>query len=278
MHASDSLRICLGAVTLGAACVPAKATSRPAVFGNEGAVIQAKASTQPTAMGSCGEVKPAGTRALVDDFEDGDGQAFKVTGREGWWWSSSDDTPNARLLPAAGAFRPERLPDDEVSRKSAYAAHLAGAGQTGWGAAWGTSLRWVGEGRECPFNASRFAGLRLRARGTGDVKLMLPTPPTVPLQEEFGECEKQCWDSYGYTLHLRPEWQEFVVPFSQLQQGGWGHEAEFDPRRLLGVNFTVGPGALPVDFWIDDLAFVTAAEIDAWYAAAPSPVAAQREP
>jgi hypothetical protein len=40
-------------------------------------------------------------------------------------------------------------------------------------------------------------------------------------------------------------------------------QARFDPARLVGLSFSVKTKDLPVDFWVDDVAFVTAHEAEA---------------
>jgi hypothetical protein len=116
-------------------------------------------------------------------------------------------------------------------------------------------------------NASAFAALRLRARGRGKIRVNFGTPDTVP-PEEGGKCKQRCWDTHSKVLELTSDWVEYVIPFDRLQQGGWGTQARFDSARLLSLNFSASPEAQPVDFWIDDLSWLTAADL-----AAPTPAA-----
>jgi len=251
------------------------ATSAPPLFGGQGATVEAVeavdgSSQDPsTAIGPCHVVRPPGDRPLIDDFEDGDNQAFKVFEREGWWWSTSDGTEGAKLHPPAHAFVPETLPEGDRQLESTFAAHLSAAGQENWGAAWGTTLRWVGDGIRCPFNASRFVGVRFVAKGEGTVTMQFPIPATVPANEDMGQCESKCWDLHGKPVMLTGEWQEFVVPFEKLQQGGWGIDSRFDTERLLGIQFSAKTAKQPVDFWIDDLQFITEEQLAQWRAGGP---------
>ena len=74
------------------------------------------------------------------------------------------------------------------------------------------------------------------------------TPDTTDDNSELG-CDK-----FGATAQLRPDWQQFLIPFAEMRQGGWGMRAErFDLTALLSFSFFYAQGTW--DFWIDDLAF-----------------------
>jgi hypothetical protein len=115
------------------ACVGTEA-ERPAVFGGEGAVVETPAeqplpaASAPALSGPCAAARPPGDVALLDDFEDNDNKVFKAFQREGWWFSATDPTAGATLVPA-GEFRPEALPETEAKPDNRYAAHLAANGQ-----------------------------------------------------------------------------------------------------------------------------------------------------
>jgi hypothetical protein len=74
------------------------------------------------------------------------------------------------------------------------------------------------------------------------------TPNTTEDNSDLG-CDK-----FGATATLRGDWQEFVIPFAEMRQAGWGMRAEqFDLTGLL--SFSIGFAQGTWDFWIDDLAF-----------------------
>lgn len=245
-------------------CGKAEGSSGPPVFGGLGASVATPAELPlppenegaQTEAGPCAAGSPPSDATLLDDFEDGDGKLFKAFHREGWWYTASDKTEGSTALPE-GNFVAERLPEAEATRDNLYAAHLRAEGQRDWGVSWGTTLRWVNEGIRCALNASRFAGVKFRAKGPATVRVRLGTPATLP-KEGGGVCEKQCYDSHGKLFTFTAEWQEYVVPFDRVQQGGWGTEARFDPSRLLDLSFSVEPKHLPADFWIDEIQFFTA--------------------
>jgi hypothetical protein len=250
-------------VSLGC-LAPQKPT--PPVFGGQGASVSAGKETPlpaetapPKPSGPCAAPSPPGDVALIDDFEDGDAKPFKAFQREGWWFGANDATEGGKMSPPSGQFAPVRLPQGQASKLNAFAAHFTAEGYRKWGAVWGTSLNWAKDGIRCPFNASAFAGVKFRAKGPGLIKIQFGMPETVPV-EYGGACKSNCYDSHGSAVLLGDKWDDYVVPWEVLQQGGWGAEARFDPARILGVNFSVLVKDLPSDFWLDDVKFLTQAE------------------
>ncbi|HEX6766978.1 MAG TPA: hypothetical protein VF103_15890 [Polyangiaceae bacterium] len=234
--------------------------STPPVFGGEGAVVAKEQPLPPatpgeTDSGPCKGPAPAGDTALFDDFEDNDNKAFKGFEREGWWWSATDPTPDAKIMPAAGTFAPERLPTGEGTKDNLFAAHFTAEGQKEWGVSWGSTLAWTNGGIKCPFNASLFAGVTFRAKGKGQMRFTLGQPETVGA-DGGGKCKERCYDTYGKIVFLTPEWQEFSVPWDKLQQEGWGTQVRFDPARLINLTFSARVKEVPADFWVDDVVFM----------------------
>jgi hypothetical protein len=237
----------------------------PPVFGGQGATVSAGKETplpaesaQPKPTGPCAAPSPPGDVALIDDFEDGDNKPFKAFQREGWWYGAHDTTEGGKMSPS-GEFAPVKLPVSLATKTNLWAAHLTAEGYRTWGAVWGTSLNWAKDGIRCPFNASSFAGVKFRAKGPGLIKVQFGMPETVPV-EYGGACKSNCYDSHATPVLLADKWDDYIVPWEVLQQGGWGAEARFDPARVLNLNFAVLSKDLPSDFWLDDVKFVTQAE------------------
>lgn len=246
-------------VACASSAPPPGAAEAPPVFGGEGASLEHRreiplgdSDEEPT--GPCGRAAPPGDVALLDDFEDEDARLFKAYQREGWWFVAVDDTAGT-VMPEKGKFHTERLPAEEASTENQVAAHFAASGFGEWGAVWGTSLSWVADGIRCPLNASAFAGVRFRAKGSGTIQVRIGMPDTIA-KEHGGRCELRCYDFHTKLVRLTPEWSEHVVRFDRLQQGGWGTEVRFDPASLSALHFAADSKQLPVDFWVDDIAFV----------------------
>jgi hypothetical protein len=239
------------------------AQTPPSVFGGVGAVVgapkemplSAASANAKTASGPCAAPSPPGDVTLLDDFEDGDHQLFKAFEREGWWFAAADSTEGATLSPDRGRFAPERLPSADASKDNVFAAHMKAQGEKDWGAVWGFSLRWERAGIRCPYNLSAFGGIRFRARGPGTVRVSFGIPETQTA-EVGGTCTSGCWDLHTKVIYLSDHWDDYVVRWDRLEQGGWGTEARFDPARVLDLNFGVKPKDLPIDFWVDDIAVI----------------------
>lgn len=252
----------LGAIAMFAivGCEPKASGSEP-VFGGQGANVTG-GQPLPADMdesilsGPCSPAAPQGQEVLLDDFEDGDERPFKEFQREGYWFAASDAT-TGEMSPKAGSFAAELLPSDESTPQNRMAAHLHASGYSDWGVVWGTTLRWVDAGVKCPFNASAFSGVRFRAKGSGRVRVNFGIPETIP-KEYDGTCKERCYDTHSRVVVVSPEWEYYEIPWSQLQQWGWGTQARFDASRLLNLQFAVDGKQLPVDVWIDDITFLPA--------------------
>ncbi len=242
-------------------CAP-KESQKQTVFGGAGADVQGPDSKplgevddRPRMIGPCADAPPPGEEAILDDFEDGDHQLFKTYHREGWWFAADDGSEGSSASP----FKAESLPEGQATSQNEMAVHLKAEGMNDWGVSWGTTLRWKKDGLSCPFNASHFEGIRFRAKGPATIKLKINTVETTPA-ENGGICREKCWDSHAKVIRIKEEWTEFFVRFDELQQEGWGTDSKFDSTRLLALNFTAGPGMLPVDFWLDDVSFIQKGE------------------
>lgn len=257
---SAPMKPVLAIFTAGMLTACTNSSDAPPVFGGEGAQVVSPnelplAEGQgEVANGPCAKAAPAGDNPTLDDFEDGDNHLFNAFERDGWWFTATDDTPGT-VEPRPDQFKPVLLPPEESTADNRYAVHLTATGFTDWGTVWGTSLDWSKEGLKCPFNASGFRGIRLRAKGNGRLRVAFGNPATIP-PENGGTCQKGCYDTHGKMLDLTPEWAEYTVEFDKLQQGGWGTQAKFDPERVLVLNFAARPEWLPVDAWLDDIAFI----------------------
>jgi hypothetical protein len=269
--------ILIGGIAALAACTSGAketASTRPPVFGGTGASIRQQPDEMPLPPegaakkleGPCATASRSVGAAIIDDFEDGDSHMFVAFQRDGYWWAGTDATEGATVYPPVGKFAPDRLPPGEATRGNLFAAHLKAAGQRDWGATWGVGLEWSSKGIKCPLDVSTFGGLKFRAKGPGTVRVAFSMPETQAA-EHGGSCTTGCYDFHGAMVFLEDHWTDYVVPFDKLQQGGWGAQARFDPTRLLGLSFAVKVKDLPVDFWLDDLAFVTAQEAAALVAA-----------
>ncbi len=193
---------------------------------------------------------PPGELALIDDFDDGDSVAAFEANRDAYWFTVTDGTdgalepPNA-FLPVDGGYRGTR------------SAHVTARGFTGWGAELAANISHETAVR-CPYDASAFAGVRFVARGQGRIRLQVAMPEVVDKQYG-GECDpdrgQQCYDIHGAYVVLTDDYRVYEMPWSKLRQRGFGEAAIFDPKTIMTLHFAMEVADLPVDLWLDDVAF-----------------------
>lgn len=108
---------------------------------------------------------------------------------------------------------------------------------------WDGLVLWV---RAAPGSAA-YARVRV-GDGSTDDKGCACDPYTSQNDSSTG-CDK--WGTY---LSFDPTFRAYLVPFSSMQQGGWGMKAKFlDKSNLFSLGIEWGRGAW--DLWIDDVAF-----------------------
>jgi len=62
----------------------------------------------------------------------------------------------------------------------------------------------------------------------------------------------QCGDAFTASVILTTEWELFLVPFSELRQGGWAKASrEFQASAIYSVQFGTSSGN--ADIWLDDV-------------------------
>jgi hypothetical protein len=194
---------------------------------------------------------PQGTLALIDNFDDGDSVGVPEADREAFWFTDHDES--------AGSVVPEPfLPARGGAHGSNYAAHVTASGFSIWGAALATNVSHLADGIRCPFNASRFSGLRFAARGSGQVRVNLQIPEVVD-EQYSGTCRPSqgdiCYDTHGTWITLTPEWQSYSIKWAGFVQRGFGKRAALRQGAIMSVQFSFETAELPVDGWFDDIAW-----------------------
>jgi hypothetical protein len=204
------------------------------------------------------DATPPGAEDLIDDLEDGDDAINGETGRMGGWYTFHDDTAGTQVPPDTG-FTPIAGGADG----SAYAANTSGSGFTEWGAGMGFDLNnpeAVGEvGPRGMYDASRFRGIAFKAKGNVAMRISVETVGVAPT-DRGGGCTPsevmgmECDDLHGKDLALTAEWDEYLVEFAQMRQGGWGLAVPFAATDVTAVLFQVEAN-LEFDISVDDVRF-----------------------
>ena len=185
----------------------------------------------------------AGNAPLIDDFEDGDDALAPLEQRAGFWrWARESDAPGT-----APALLPVPRPDAKARNR--LALHVKGAQLYDWGATLEASFQ-----PPC-YDASRYTGIRLSARGPGRVYVSLREVGVIP-GFEGGTCERDCYNSHAAKLELGRDWRSYQVRWVELRQRGIGKPL-LDPSQLHSVAFLIRPEDTPYDVWVDDVRFMT---------------------
>lgn len=198
---------------------------------------------------------------MIDDMESGTGSIIAQEERVGAWYTYNDATATATQTPIAGdPFLPEAIPGGHGS--SLYAAHTVGSGFTTWGAGMGFDLNNPGDGEggagiKGQYDGSSFTGIAFWAKGSVPMRFKVQLAGTVPTSTGgtcTGDPDLECQDSHGKSIPLTGEWQQYVIPFTELKQEGWGTKVGWDGATLVGIQFQVAK-SLAFDVWIDDIGF-----------------------
>jgi hypothetical protein len=184
------------------------------------------------------------TDALIDDFEAGASR-----------WSTSNDGTGMVAGTATGTGPPESNGGELASGE--FGAHFHGSGFTDWGAV----LSFGGWNDDCA-DLSAFSGVSFWARGgpgTGDtlastLQVQVVLPSIIPLEFD-GDCVESCYDHYKLNVMLTETWQEFVLPWPNFTQAGWGAPVPFTTDLIKALNFQslASPEGTGFDWWIDDV-------------------------
>jgi hypothetical protein len=202
----------------------------------------------PPASGSCGPAPADSGGLLIDDFDANDGRPPRARNRVAYWWSMGDGT-GGKLLPDPAEA------DDTNRKREAGAVHFLARDFKKWGARLGIGLFWSDGALRCPLNASRYAGFKFRARGSGSLAAQLVTRETAS-PRAGGLCESRCFDHHQLIVQIKPDWTTHSIRWAELRQQGWGEAVPLRTEHIVGVTFAAQVADLPVDVWIDDLEFI----------------------
>jgi len=203
--------------------------------GSGGVVISPGCSVPPIA---------AGSKPLIDDFEDRDGVVANFEQRSGGWFSYNDMSGGAQL-PAGTTPLP-------VASDRGYSMNTSGSGFTSWGAGIGFVTH-----SGCPYDASAYHGFKFYLKGSvnsaGSLAVRVRTAATTP-SGGGGTCTANCFDHYSVSVPVSATWAQVSVAWTDLKQAGFGTPSPFQANAIIGSNFEVGANQT-FDLWLDDLNF-----------------------
>jgi hypothetical protein len=196
----------------------------------------------------------------IDDMATNTGSILPSHGRVGAWYTYNDATAGASETPGIPFTKTALNPPHGGAN---YAARMQGSGFTLWGAGEGFNFDDPGNGEggsaKVAYDASAYTGIAFWAKaGSGSTTSLRVNVSDKDTDPAGGVCApvSKCNDHFGATLPLSTDWRQFVLPFSELTQAGWGMPApSFDPKHLYACQFQVAEGAT-FDIWIADIYFV----------------------
>lgn len=162
----------------------------------------------------------------------------------GSWFVFNDGTPGGEMTPPSTG--------DFVTGVQNGMFRTTGKGFKVWGG--GVGMNFVGSPMLTPVDASKYRGIKFKAKGEGWIHVGLATVITLP---EFEICKTpSCYDHYAVDIHVTNELKEYAFTWDQLKQVGFGSpRAKLDPKTVVGLNFT-SKGPTAWDFTLDDISFL----------------------
>jgi hypothetical protein len=183
----------------------------------------------------------AGMPLLIDNMDDNNGNIDAVDGRMGGWFLATDKT---------GTIKPtDGVPVPEAGGMTGSGIHITGTGLTGWGASLSAALV---PAMGC-YNASKFKGISVALKGTGNVLVSVLTAAVRDAPEGMR-------NHYKKQVALTADWTTVPIAWTDLMQlGGWGVMVPFDATKIYGIDIGPLPATAPAktdyDIWVDNLSF-----------------------
>jgi endo-1,4-beta-D-glucanase Y len=232
---------------------------------------------------------------MVSNFED---QSLYVADQaaENWdgFWEYFNDGASTQTLEVVST-------DVHPDSCGEYALHTSGSGFNDWGAGIGFILRGTDTNDPDEYDASKWTGIRFKARlgnsSTTPVRFNVSTPWTEKTEsggtctgDDGGPPEDRCYNHVGRFLYdLGTSWKEYFFCFDRdlypmfLPSNLSNTQRETISSHILKVQFSFNrakdlpdlpdpdveyfeyDSGTPFDFWVDDVEFVTDACPDTDY-------------
>ena len=171
----------------------------------------------------------------IDDFEDGNNQLSLEGGRDGYWYTAHDPMGSTIEMAmqeggAGGSEESLHITGEHRERRR----RVEGLGRAG-----GRDVR----GQRGPTTARNTPESCLKARATKAADQVRFNIGDINTHLDGKICET-CWNHFGKTLSLTPEWKEYRILFTDTRQmDGWGkpRPAAITPSKLYNLEFKIGP-------------------------------------
>jgi endoglucanase len=190
----------------------------------------------------------------IEDGEDNNNQVIVKDGRNGYIYTFAD-TNGTKVSPELGSTFAQT---PGGAQGSAYAACAKGTVVLAGIAYAGLGFNLVDP--EKPVDLSKYDGIAFRLRRGSDstqrLRMKVPDTATHPAG---GQCTDKCFNDFGVDLIMSEEWQQFMIPFSEMKQmGGWGspRPPSIDKTKIYSLQFQVLEKQKNFDFCVDDIALI----------------------
>jgi endoglucanase len=191
---------------------------------------------------------------MISDGES-DNKTNAIKGRGGYWYTFVDNA-GSTITPTAGSQGGTFAMSPGGAEGTAHAAHMTGVIGGGDAVYAGMGLNFVDP--KGTYDASAYKGISFWAKkgpgSTANVRLKVPDINTDP----DGKVCKECFNDFGFDLHLTDDWTQYTLPFSALSQmKGWGspHTPAIDATKIYGMQFQVNEKGAKFDVWVDNIRF-----------------------
>jgi endoglucanase len=192
---------------------------------------------------------------VIEDGEDNNNQVTVKDGRNGYIYSFADEN-GTTISPERGSTFAQT---PGGAQGSAYAPCVKGTVALAAIAYAGLGMNLV-EPAEKTMDLSKYDGIAFRVRRGSDstqrLRMKVPDSATNP---GGGQCTDKCYNDFGADLVMSEEWQQFMIPFSEMKQmQGWGspRPPSIDKTKIYSLQFQVLEKQKNFDFCIDDIALI----------------------
>jgi MYXO-CTERM domain-containing protein len=190
----------------------------------------------------------SGPASIIDDFEDGDLEISRTSGRQGAWSTFDDGTAGMHDEPTLTSGG---------SHDSAKSLCIRGGGYTDWGGAVTLNLNDVAS-RDL-YDGSAYTGISFWARGSA-------TQFRALVVDQYSDPARMlcsgCYDHFQAPFMPNDEWQQYRFSWKELKQQGFGDaQPHVCPATLLALNFEWSTDS-EFELCLDDVAFTTAGDGD----------------
>ena len=209
---------------------------------------------------------PPADPSSIDEFEDGNTQLLKRGGRNGYWFTSAGNPDDALAMITAPVnaqliVAPEPAGDANDTKKAAHVVATAISPDDGAHAELGVNFVNPASGETlAPAypDAGTYIGISFRARvGDDAAETTQVIRFAVPTTETAADS-----DHYAKDVTVTQEWEQYFVQWADadFMQQGFGAEATFSAAEATGLQFKLVSPAESLDLWVDDIAFIPAAQ------------------